>query len=103
MQTLESASPTSYRTSASFIDSICPNSEPGKTKNPKMRSNFQQIILYCLGHSTQNAELREVDLELILKRGSDKNNMKKEGRNAQKNASRIVQPGLSYGLQQLER
>ena len=34
-----------------------------KTKNPEMRSNFQQIVLYCLGLHTQNPWLREVDLE----------------------------------------
>ena len=37
------------------------------------------------------------------KRGSDKINMWKQGRNTQKKASRIVQPGLTYGYQHLER
>ena len=65
-----------------------------------MRSNFQQIVLYCLGLHTQNLGLREVDLEPSPKRGSDKINMQTQGR---KKASRIVQPGLTYGSQHLER
>ena len=74
-----------------------------KTKNPEMRSNFQQIVLSCLGLHIQNLGLREVDLEPSPKRGSDKINMQNLGRNTQKKASRIVQPGLSYGSQHLER
>ena len=74
-----------------------------KTKNPEMRSNFQQVVSYCLGLHTQNPGLREVDLEPSPKRGSDKINMQKLGRNTQKKASRIVQPGLTYGSQHLER
>ena len=42
-----------------------------------MRSNFQQIVLYCLGLHTQNPGLREVDLEPNPKRISDKINMQK--------------------------
>ena len=34
-----------------------------KTKNPEMRLNSQQIVLYCLGLCTQNPGLREVDLQ----------------------------------------
>ena len=45
-----------------------------------MRFNSQQIVLYCLGLHTQNPGLREVDLELSPKRGSDKINMLKQGR-----------------------
>ena len=69
--------------------------------------------MYYLGLHTQNSGLREVDLEypalreLDLEpspnRGSDKINMLKQGRNTQKNASRIVHPGLTYGSQDLER
>ena len=68
-----------------------------------MRSNFQQIVLYCLGLHTPNPGLREVDLEPSPKRGSDKINKQKQGRNTQKKASRIVQTGLTYGSQHLER
>ena len=74
-----------------------------KTNNPEMRSNFQQTISYCLGLHLQNPGLREVDLEPSPKRGSDKINMQNLGRNTQKKASRIVQPGLTYGSQHLER
>ena len=74
-----------------------------KTKNPEMRSNFQQIVSYCLGLHTQNPGLREVDLEPSPERGSDKINMQKQERNTQKRASRIVQLGLTYGSQHLER
>ena len=74
-----------------------------KTKNSEMRSNFQQIVLYCFGQRTQNSGLREVDLETSPKRGSDKINIQKQGRNTQKKASHIVQPGLTYGSQHLER
>ena len=72
-----------------------------KTKNPEMTFSFQQIVLYCLGLCTQNPGLREVDLEPSTKRGSDKTNMQKLGRNTQKKASRIVQPGLTHGSQYL--
>ena len=68
-----------------------------------MRLNFQQIESYCLGLRTQNPGLRELDLEPSSKRGSDKINMHKQGRNTQKKGSRIVQPRLTYGSQQLER
>ena len=74
-----------------------------RTKNPEMRSNFQQIILYCLGLHTQNSGLRGVNLEPSPKRGSDKIKMQKQGRNTQKKGSCIVQPGLIYGSQHLER
>ena len=39
-------------------------------KNPVKRSNSQQTVLYCLGLSTQNPGLREVDLEPSPKRGT---------------------------------
>ena len=62
-----------------------------------MRSNFQQIILYSFNLCTQNPGLREVNLESSLKRGTDKINILKEGRNTQKKTSLVVQPGLTYG------
>ena len=68
-----------------------------------MRSNSQQIVSYCLGLRTQNPNLREVDLEPSPNRGSDKIKMLKQRRNTQQKASRIVQPGLTYGSQHLER
>ena len=68
-----------------------------------MRSNSQQIVSYCIGLRTQNPGLREVDLEPSPRRGSDKIKMLKQRRNTQKKASRIVQPGLTYGSQHLER
>ena len=71
-------------------------------KNPEMRSNSQQIVSYCLGLCKQNPGLSEVDLEPGPKRGSDKIKMLKQGRNTQKKASRIVQPGLTHGSQHLE-
>ena len=98
------ASPASCKTPATFIDSIHPHNQPRKkTKNPEMRSNFQHIVSYCLGLCKQNPGLREVDLEPSPKRGSDKINMLKRGRNTQKKTSRILQPGLTYGSQHLER
>ena len=48
-----------------------------KAKNPEIRFNSQQILLYCFGLQTQNPGLREVDLEPRPKRGSDKINMLK--------------------------
>ena len=54
-----------------------------KAKNPEIRFNSQQIVLYCLGLHTQNPGLREVDLEASPKRGSDKINMLKQGRKTQ--------------------
>ena len=74
-----------------------------KAKNPEMRFNSQQIVLYCLHLLTQNPGLRVVNLEPSPKRGSDKMNMLKQGRNTQKKVSHIVQPGLIYGSQHLVR
>ena len=68
-----------------------------------MRSNFQQIIPYYLGLHAQNPRLRELDLEPISKRDKDKINMQKQERNTQKTASPIIQPGLTYESQHLER
>ena len=82
MLALESASPASCKISATFIYSIRQNNQPGKNiNNPESRSNFQQIVSYCLGLRTQKPGLREVDLESSPKRGSVKINMLKQGRN----------------------
>ena len=67
------------------------------------RTQGQQILSHCLGLQTQNPRLREVDLEPSPKRGSDKINMLKHGRNTEKKASCIIQPGLTYGSKYLER
>ena len=67
-----------------------------------MRFNSLQIVSHCFGLHTQNPGLREVDLERSLKRGSDKINILKQGRNTQMEASGIAQPGLLYGSQHLE-
>ena len=48
-----------------------------KAKNPEIRFNSLQIVLYSLGLHTENPGLREVDLEPSPKRGSDKINMLK--------------------------
>ena len=48
-----------------------------KAKNPEIRFNSHEIVLYCLGLRTENPGLREVDLEPSPKRGSDKINMLK--------------------------
>ena len=77
VRALESASPASCKTPATFTDSIRPNKQAEKTKNPEMRFNFQQIVSYCLGLRTQSQGLRQVDLEPRPKRGSDKINMLK--------------------------
>ena len=68
-----------------------------------MRSNSQQIASYYLGLRTQNPRLREVDLEPSPKRGSDKVNMLKQGRDTHKKASCIIQPGLTCGSEHLEK
>ena len=67
-----------------------------------MRSNFQQIVLYCLDLYTQKLGLREVDLEPSPKRGDDKIKIQKQWRNTQKKASHMVQPELTYGSQHLQ-
>ena len=98
MQAIELASPASCKTPTTFTDSIHPKQSTRKKRRiSEMRSNFQQIVLYCLGLRTQNTGPREVDLEPSPKRGSDKIKKQKQGRNTQKKASRIVQPGLTYG------
>ena len=85
VQALESASPASCKTPATFIDST---TNLKKAKNPEMRFNSQQIASYCLGLCTQNPGIREVDLEPSPKRGSDKINMLKYGgKSAEENKS----------------
>ena len=70
-----------------------------KTKNPELRSNFKHIVSYCLGLRTRNPWIRKVDLEPSTKRGNERTNLQKQGRNTQKKASHIVQPGLTYEYQ----
>ena len=69
----------------------------------KLDPTFNKSYCTCLGIHTQNPGLREVDLEPSPKRGSGKINLQQQGRNTQKKASRILQPGLTYGSQHLER
>ena len=59
---LESASPASWKTTATFADSIPKNNSQEKAKNSKEIFNCQQIASYCLGLSTQNPGLRQLDL-----------------------------------------
>ena len=66
METLKSASLPSYKTPATFIDSMHPNNHPGKSKESR-----DEIQLPINPLHTQNPELREVDLESSPKRGSD--------------------------------
>ena len=103
LHALEWEFPVSNKALTTFINSIRHNNQPGKSKESRMRSNSQQIVSYCLGVSTKKPALRKVDLESIPKRGSEEINMLKEGQKSQKKASHIVQPGLTYGLQWLER
>ena len=74
-----------------------------KAKNPEIRFTSQQIVLYCLNLRTHNPGLREVDLENSPKKGTDKVNMLQQRRNINKNASHIVQTGLTYASQHLKR
>ena len=69
-----------------------------------MRSNFQQIVLYCLGLYTHKPGLREVDLEPRPKKGDDKIKIQKQRRNTQKKASHIVQAELIWilGLREVD-
>ena len=102
VQALELASPSYCKRPATFIDSICQNN-PEKTKNFEMRSNSQQIVLYCLGLYTHKPGLREVDLERSPKRADDKIKIQKLRRNTQKKASHMVQRELACGSQHLQR
>ena len=61
-----------------MIPNPCPSLKT-KTTNKKQKirkiSNYQQMVLYCLGLRTQNPGLREVDLQSRPRRGTDKVNM----------------------------
>ena len=61
----------------SHIYSFHPPKQLTRKKNPDMRFNSQQIVSYCLGLCTQNAGLRQVDLEPSPKGGSNKIKMLK--------------------------
>ena len=59
-----------------------------KAKNPEIRFNSLEMVLYSLGLRTENPGLREVALEPSPKRGSDKIDMLKEGtKTAEENKS----------------
>ena len=103
VRALESGSPASCKTPATFIDSIRPNNQPGKNKESRNEIQLSANRIVLRWPTYTKPGLREVDLEPSPKRGSDKINMQKQGRNTQKKASRIVQPGLTYGSQHLER
>ena len=47
VRALESASPASCKTPATYIDSICPNSQPGKNKEPRneIQLSANRIVL----------------------------------------------------------
>ena len=45
-----------------------------------MKFNSQQMVSYCLDLRTQNLGLRQVDLEVSPKRGSDKLNKLEQGK-----------------------
>ena len=77
VQALESASSAYCKRPATSIDSVCPKNQE-KRENSQMRSNFQQIVLYCLDLYTQKLGLREVDLEPSPKRGDDKIKIQKQ-------------------------
>ena len=79
------------------------NNQPRKKGEARNEIHFQQIIPYYLGLHAQNPRLRELDLEPISKRDKDKINMQKQERNTQKTTSPIIQPGLTYESQHLER
>ena len=62
--------------------------------------------LYCTALAylqTQEPGLGEVNFEPSHKGDTGKTNMLKPGRNTQKKASCIIQSGLAYGCQHLER
>ena len=91
------------RHQTAFIDFICPNNQTGKKQRIR-KLDPTSSKSHCLALITQNSgQKKEVNLEPSPKRGSDKTNMYKQGRNIQKKASRIEQPGLTYGSQHLER
>ena len=103
VRALQSASPDFCMTPATFIDSICPNNQPRKNKESKNEIQIptNHIALPWLAYTEHRA--KRCRLGTQSKRGSDKINMQKQGRNTQKKASRIVQPGLTDGCQHLER
>ena len=85
MYALESASPASFKTPATFIDSIhSKQSNRKKQSMQKLDPTSKQIMSNYLALRLQNPELRGLDLEPSPKRGSNKINMQKEGRNTQK-------------------
>ena len=70
------------------------NNQPGKNKESRneIQLSTNRIVLPWPTH-----------IEPRCKRGSAKINMHEQGRSTKKKASRIAQPGLTYGTQHLER
>ena len=70
----------------------------------KKKSNSQQIVLHCLGIRTQNPGLKDVDLELSPKRGSDKiNRLRPRRKNTTENMSYHNKLDSQTRTQHLER
>ena len=79
MQALESASPARHQLRPLIPSIQIINKE--EAQNQKM-INSKEIVSYCLGLNTQNPGLTKVDFEPNPKRGSDKINMLRQGKQA---------------------
>ena len=103
VRALESASSASCKTPAIFTVPSAQTINHKKAKNPEMRFNSQQIVLYCLGLCTQNPGLREVEMEPSPKRASGKINMLKKDRKTEKENKSYHTAWTQSGFQHLER
>ena len=74
---LQSASPASWKTTPTFINSIRPKKQPEKKKERRNEIQLPTNRIVLPWPMSQNPGLKEVDLEPNPKRGSNKINMLK--------------------------
>ena len=100
VQALESASPAPCKIPATLTPSTKTINQT-KAKNPEMRFNFQQIMSYSLGLSTQNLSLRETWNPVLREVMAISICWNMEER-PQKKTIHIKQPGHTYGFHHLD-
>ena len=103
MLALESSSPVSCKTPVTFVSSIHPSNQPEKNKESRneIKPPTNHIVLPWPSYTKPRFKRHRLGTQ--PKRGSNKINMLKQGKNIQKKASRMVKSGVTYGSQHEER
>ena len=79
-----------------------PNNQPAKNKESGNEIQLSTNLIVLPWPTYTELRAKRGRLEPSPKRGSGKIDLQKQGRNTQKKASHIVQPGVTYRSQHLE-